>query len=495
MKREARISCNPVTFQRFLKSEDPKKLPKVKAFAVSSVASQTNSVPDQEEKFVKKRNCVFCKEAHELETCERFLQIPLEKRREFIIANRLCRGCLRWGHVNSKCRKKKSCKTCEGLHPTALHGDKPEAKGKEGLYSSPSQSDADRIRETKTNNETISNRVEVLRTSAGGRPVCYSLIVPVWLHHHAKPEHKIMVYALLDEQLDACFIKDSILETLNVSGPNVQLELSTVLAKEVIESQKITGLICRGVNKTVEIPMPRTYTRCQIPASPEQIASLESARAWPHLEKIAEKLMPYRSDVEVGLLIGTSYIRAIKPREIIMGGNEDPYAKRTDLGWGIIGAVQTSENEAYEEHHVAVNRVLSHEVHVGEDKRISHLAFKAQTKEILSPSQVNKMFELDFGGGEKEPPFSHEDRLFIKKIEQGIHQRSDGHYELPLPFKDNNIQLPDNKEQALARLGRLRQRLKNDGKYHLDYIILVPEQELNLEDGRVCLVLIAPWRL
>ena len=45
--------------------------------------------------------------------------------------------------------------------------------------------------------------------------------------------------------------------------------------------------------------------------------------------------MPYRSDVAVGLLIGTSCIRAIKPREIITGNDDVPYAKRTILGWGI----------------------------------------------------------------------------------------------------------------------------------------------------------------
>ena len=260
----------------------------------------------------------------------------------------------------------------------------------------------------------------------------------------------------------------------------MQLQLSTVLAKEVIESQKITGLICRGVNETIEIPMPRTYTRRHIPASSEQIPRPESARAWPHLENIAEKLMPYRSDIEVGLLIGTSCIRAIKPREIIMGGNEDPFGKRTDLGWGIVGAIKSSKNEDCEADHATVNRVLSHEVQVGEDERVSHFAFKVQTKELLNPNQVIKLFEFDFISGEKEQSLSY-----------------DGHYEMPLPFKDDNIQLPDNKEQPLLRLGKLRQRLKNDEKYYSEYMRFmseiisngyaetVPEQELDLKEGRV----------
>ena len=55
-----------------------------------------------------------------------------------------------------------------------------------------------------------------------------TVIVPVWLHQKEDPERKKTVYALLDDQSDACFIKDSILQQLNVTGPAVQLKLSTV---------------------------------------------------------------------------------------------------------------------------------------------------------------------------------------------------------------------------------------------------------------------------
>ena len=47
--------------------------------------------------------------------------------------------------------------------------------------------------------------------------------------------------------------------------------------------------------------------------------------------------MPYLQDVEIGLLIGASCARAIKPREVIPGMDDDPYAMRTALGWGLIG--------------------------------------------------------------------------------------------------------------------------------------------------------------
>jgi hypothetical protein len=138
-----------------------------------------------------------------------------------------------------------------------------------------------------------------------------------------------MVYALLDEQSDACFVKDTVLDEVGVDGPEVQLEISTVLARETVNSRKIAGLTVRGV----EITLPGTYAGEVIQARHGQIPRAESSRKWSHLEKIAEFLMPFRNDVVVGLLIGTNCARAIKPREIIPGNDDDPYAKRTALGW------------------------------------------------------------------------------------------------------------------------------------------------------------------
>jgi hypothetical protein len=75
-----------------------------------------------------------------------------------------------------------------------------------------------------------------------------------------------MVYALLDEQSDACFVNDSVLDEVGVDGPEVQLEISTVLARETVNSRNIPGLTVRGVNETSENTLPGTYTREIIPA-------------------------------------------------------------------------------------------------------------------------------------------------------------------------------------------------------------------------------------
>jgi len=41
---------------------------------------------------------------------------------------------------------------------------------------------------------------------------------------------------------------------------------------------------------------------------------------------------------------------------------------------------------------------------------------------------------------------------------------------MPLPFKQESVALPDNKEVALNHLSRLKKRLKTDSKYWKDYL-------------------------
>ena len=332
-------------------------------------------------------------------------------------------------------------------------------------------------------------------TSSYPEPVTHSLIVPVWLHHEDSPDCKIMVYALLDDQSGACFIIETALEMLGVEGPEVHLKLSTVLGEEDITSQKINGLVVRGANESTEIPLPRTYTRDIIPAKRSQIPRPETACKWSHLKRIASHLMPYDDNLDVGLLIGINCARAIKPREIIPGNDDDPYAKRTALGWGIIG--MTAPDATGYDDGVRVNCIVSREVQFS-PRKMCHFALKTHTKEIFTPLQVRRMFEQDFPEETtEERSLSIEDKTFMNKMTEGIHQRMDGHYELPLPFKQEFLKLPNNKEVALNRLSKLKRRLQHDCRYRRDYLSFmaeiiqrgyaerVPVEDIHLNNGQV----------
>ena len=319
ISKEARISCNPVTSLQALKADENKERgensrakytlrdklsPNLRTFATSSSEGNSDAVKESSPGTSggKRTVCTFCKDNHELDSCAKFLKISLLERRKFIQANALCWGCLKWGHTSKECRGRKSCRTCSRKHPTSLHDDSAIQD------EPPNQGN----REPVGRNPVV-HCIEVHDTISLAEPISHSLIVPVWLHHENNPDNKIMMYALLDDQSDACFVKQTALEKLYVNGPEVHLKLSTVLAEENISSQKITGLVVRGVNEGTEISLPRTYTRDIIPAKRSQIPRPETARKWPHLKGIADHLMPYNDSLDVGLLLGINCALAIKP--------------------------------------------------------------------------------------------------------------------------------------------------------------------------------------
>ena len=226
---------------------------------------------------------------------------------------------------------------------------------------------------------------------------------------------------------------------IGVDGPDVELELSTVLGHKTTTSKRVNGLMVRGVSETSEIILPKTHTRDMIPARRSHIPRHKTALKWPHLESIASYLMPLDTEAKIGLLIGSNCPRAIKPHEVILGNDDNPYAKRTALGWGIIGKIepQGQDNSTADvKGDVFCNRIVTCEVQQAiqatSNKKVCNFALKTQVKEVLSPLQMSKMFTLDFNErATKEKSPSFEDRRFLTIVQEGIHQRDDCHYEMP----------------------------------------------------------------
>ncbi len=162
------------------------------------------------------------------------------------------------------------------------------------------------------------------------------------------------------------------------------------------------------------------------------------------------------------------------PKEVVVQGTDDPYALRTSLGWGVIGWVQSPYVES---------------------KMPSRFAYKTSAREIC-PNDVKEMFDLKFNESNPEQKMSAEDRQFLEIAKEGIHQRSDGHFEMPLPLK-RRVSLPNNKSMAMMRLNHLKNRLSKDDAYKQEYVAcltdviekgyaeLVPPSELQGQPGMV----------
>ena len=229
------------------------------------------------------------------------------------------------------------------------------------------------------------------------------------------------------------------------------------------------------LDKRAQVELPKAYARQSIPSRRDQIPTPEIVEKWPHLHKPRDKIPPYEEGLEITLLIGCNCPKAIKPKEVIQGKSEEPYAVQTLLGWSIMGPVTTS-NTPLGDHALnsTCHRILAKEIVPGSPDSQLSFVFNGKTKEIVNPSAISQIFEFDFieHNNTQRHGLSKEDRKFLQIAEERIHQCEDGHYKLPLPLKNEDIERPNNRDAALRRLNQLKRRFetRNNQKYPKDYV-------------------------
>ena len=93
----------------------------------------------------------------------------------------------------------------------------------------------------------------------------------------------------------------------------------------------------------------------------------------------------------------------------------------------------------------------------------------------VTPSDALKVLESDFKDDNKDDrSVSQDDILFLNTLKESIYKNKEGHYEMPLPFKDRP-HLPDNKRTATVRLEHLKRKLSKDQRYKEQYIRFMSE--------------------
>ena len=191
---------------------------------------------------------------------------------------------------------------------------------------------------------------------------------------------------------DSTFVTNSTLKELGLEGIEVSLKLNTMHGKESIPAQKVEGLVVQRLDKQTVVELPN-YSRESIPATKNQTPTPEIANEWQHLTKIKDEIPPMQRGVEVGLLLGCNCPKALKPQEVIFRNDDDPYAVKTKLGWGSISPVNPSSLDK-EDDASFCHRIVTCEV--GNTRRDGIFVVDNQTKEVINPFEVRRMFEMDF---------------------------------------------------------------------------------------------------
>ena len=442
---EANIACNPVSSQYALKTD--KKPRESKSRYANSLAIHTNSSSSKNTSETNNpsinKKCPFCtEESHYLPSCPAFAQKTLKDRRKFILEQKRCYGCLRIGHTSKDCKNKHTCQTCKSKHPTCLHD--PNFR----KYSNDTQ-------ETTTPKVTADASASSLNTKLEGS-TSTSTMVPVWISTDSNPNEEKLVYALLDTQSTTTFIDKEVSKSLHVKSEPVKLTLTTLTNRaENVACDKVSGLQIRGYTSDIKIKIPSAYTRDIIPIETSQIPTNETAKNWPHLKDLANKIPPLL-DCEAGLLIGFNCPQALVPREVIYGKDDEPFAVRMDLGWSIVG------NSCPAAHNFNVISFCHHT--------------SVKESPLITPIDALKALERDFQDTDtSDKTMSQEDIKFLEIMDAGIRKTENGHYEMPLPFKSQTVppSLPDNHSMAVSRLNYLKRKFERNQNYHSEYLLFM----------------------
>ncbi|MBM6549454.1 hypothetical protein, partial [Streptococcus dysgalactiae] len=229
-------------------------------------------------------------------------------------------------------------------------------------------------------------------------------------------------------------------------------ETSEMLIKTLHGSRQTTcsevSLQLKSMAEDFEITVDKAFVIKDLPLSRIRDAESSWLDQWPHLRHIKFEMI---ADNRVGILLGCDIPEAHWVLDQRLGASNHPFALRSPLGWVLRGPVSRAYNS-----------------------RLS--SYCIETADITR--QIKNLYELEYTEEELvgEKAHSEEDRSASCLVEANS-RFTDGHYELPLPWRESCISLPCNRWLAEKRLSLLKTRLKNKPAIMIKYRDTIRDHE------------------
>ena len=376
--------------------------------------------------------CALCGESHPLSRCSKFRDMDVTERRHYIDNQNACLNCLRVGHSVEQCLSDNRCLICKAKHSVFLHID--------GITAN------------------VASHVDR----------CYMPVVRVLVNGEK------WANAALDSCSSATFCTKAFASTLTKADGEVQYSnLETLLGRETVATKFITCELSRGSEKTT-ISGVRLVERI-----PVTCGTINKSQ-YPHLQGI--ELSADTNLNEVDLLIGQDCADALIPLSVRKGNPGEPFAVLYKFGWALNGSNfrQAVSNT------VICNFVSRSMSEMGDDRP------GALPGEELH-QDLSKLWALE-RSDDNEMGFSIDEQRVIDLWDCTCIKDKDGHFVLPIPWRNPDEELPNNLHVAKRRLDLLLSRLASEKlyeKYNAEidklltdgYAEIVPDSESEGDDA------------
>ena len=385
--------------------------------------------------------CLYCADRHDIDTCEKFLQLDHREKKAYLFRQKFCFYCYgvfsRDEHGYNKCKERRICKTCEGNHPTALHQE-------EKVDS------IEKSRATQTNDAESGTSMPIL---------------PVRVYHSDSPDSYEVVYALLDICSTGVFILQDCADKLKVQTSSRTVRLKTVIGMKRLSMKLVKkGLMVVGLHDGARpIPLPKTYCKEDLLIDHNEIVSIDSLKEYHYLEGVAKEFHRYGNDIPIALIIGSNCQKAVEQIESIPSEENGPFAFRTRLGWCVAGPIELEDTDV-----IKCNRIKIKDISTNTIAK-HHYVLKSRVEDVSISEKLQEMYAIDFNEKSSEKKaLSVEDAKFINLMEtEG--EFIDNHHHLPLPLRKSNPMLPNNRSSVVKRANSVKRKMLRNSQYHSDY--------------------------
>jgi len=402
--------------------------------------------------------CTYCKKRnHAIVSCKFFEKLDFREKSKFIRKSELCYACLRRGHFSANCPGKLVCAICEDLHPTVMHIVNKQTT------NDPSNTEAAEQSQQTSSCASISDTV--LGTDRNiNKVITPTVLARIKVHGN---EESVVVACALDSCSTDCWINEKLLSYLNVFPAETTVDVSTMNGKNETKTRVLNNLQVSDIHGNFSATIPVIYTKpeTQWPFSKSDLITRNDVKDYTHLRDVPFDF----SNEDVGLLIGINVPSILRPREVIYGNENDPFASLHSLGWALNGPVKRS----------------------GTGKSCC----RTSCVDTALDESIHSYFSRDYVDDSIKREFSHNDKLWLDNVESNIVKGSDNHFTVDLPFR-SSVNFPNNRSQIEAMFYKLKSKLEKNNSLLEDYseymrimtdnnfVERVPDNELNTKPGK-----------
>lgn len=383
------------------------------------------------------QQCIMCPKNHELYHCDKFKELPIKKRCEFVQTNSICKQCLT--KHSSECRATKFiCRKCDEGHHRLLHAEKKTGS------SNPSHGKSQKATSAGSHTVVTGSEAELeavnLHVDSPGNTLLATAIVMVKNNCGMLQPFR----ALIDQGSQVSIITSQALKTLQLSkykatatisgigGSNNQvLGQSELNIKPRFKSDftvKINAFVLNNITK-------------MLPGFDVKTADNGS------LNSLVLADPEFFQSKKIDLILGADvYEEILLPGLLKPSGN--PMAQQTELGWILSG--KSLQNGSSTE-------------------------LKCMVSNIELDKQLAKFWEIEETSTVRQ--LTEEEELCEKHFADTHERQPDGKYVVRLPLKESSDVLGNSYKMALVRFHSMERSLAKRPEIRVQYEAFMDEYE------------------